>query len=368
MDSISEIKSGLSIFKNLYDNIRIVDPIKKEVIYRNTDKVYDSGSKCFEAWNRNKMCENCISMRAYVNNDTFVKIEYEREKIILIIATTVKIKDNMFVIEFIKDITQNNSTILKESKKNLHVEEIISSINESYVKDKLTGAYSKNYIYERLPVDISYNKFNKLALTVIIAEIDAFENIKDDYGKEIGDKVLTYFSSIVQKTLCQSTNWLGRYDEAKFIIILNDTKLKDAYLVVRDIKENLEKNEFKYKNASINVSASFENYSFTDYTRGLSDILWEIHNYINKVNFKERNTDFHKLHNVNESSINYNQNNDFRLLKLNRQINELRETLGEICSTEDINESEPERLFISECLDELIVKYMKEADKDKKGL
>lgn len=49
---------------------------------------------------------------------------------------------------------------------------------------------------------------------------------------------------------------------------------------------------------------------------------------------------------------------DIKLSKLNRQINEVREILNEICCTVDITETD--RLIISQYLDNLIVKYMKE--------
>ncbi|MBZ9689263.1 Spo0E family sporulation regulatory protein-aspartic acid phosphatase [Clostridium estertheticum] len=44
--------------------------------------------------------------------------------------------------------------------------------------------------------------------------------------------------------------------------------------------------------------------------------------------------------------------------ELNKRINELRDTLNEICCTDQNTEVEEERLITSRNLDELIVKYM----------
>jgi hypothetical protein len=49
--------------------------------------------------------------------------------------------------------------------------------------------------------------------------------------------------------------------------------------------------------------------------------------------------------------------------KLYNNIEELRETLNEICCTVTEEEKDKERLKVSMALDELIVKYMKEINK-----
>lgn len=49
-----------------------------------------------------------------------------------------------------------------------------------------------------------------------------------------------------------------------------------------------------------------------------------------------------------------------KLAILNKRINEIRETLNEICSTLDESDTSKERLLVSQYLDELIVEYMNE--------
>jgi hypothetical protein len=49
--------------------------------------------------------------------------------------------------------------------------------------------------------------------------------------------------------------------------------------------------------------------------------------------------------------------------KLNKNIEELRDVLNEICCTVEENKNSEERLIVSKCLDELIVDYMKELNK-----
>lgn len=67
----------------IYDAIRIVDPIRKKVYYFfSKEKEYiEEENSCYEFWNQNKMCSNCVSMRAYTQNETFVKIEYNGDNV-----------------------------------------------------------------------------------------------------------------------------------------------------------------------------------------------------------------------------------------------------------------------------------------------
>jgi two-component system, cell cycle response regulator len=51
------------------------------------------------------------------------------------------------------------------------------------------------------------------------------------------------------------------------------------------------------------------------------------------------------------------------LERINKNIEELRDILNEICCTITEDEKDKERLTVSEALDELIVQYMKEINK-----
>ena len=129
MDLLEQVKERLSVFKNLYDVVRIVDPIKKSTIILIDDIAEDCNVRCYELWRKEQICENCISMRAYANNDTFIKIEYDKEKIILIIATPVEIEGNLVIVEILKDISENGSVSSRLTGSSELIEELVSSIN-----------------------------------------------------------------------------------------------------------------------------------------------------------------------------------------------------------------------------------------------
>ena len=105
--SIDVLVHSMPVIKNLYDVIRIVDPMKKQILDLNLSKVADLESSCYDFWKRGKVCSNCVSARAYKENETFVKIEYNGEKVYMITAIPVQLEDTLAVVELLKDITNN---------------------------------------------------------------------------------------------------------------------------------------------------------------------------------------------------------------------------------------------------------------------
>lgn len=88
----------------LFHHVRIVDPIKKIVIEENGEKTTEN-KKCFYLYNRDTICENCISIRAYNENTSVMKLEYIDNNIYMIMATPVNKQESTYVIETIRDIS-----------------------------------------------------------------------------------------------------------------------------------------------------------------------------------------------------------------------------------------------------------------------
>lgn len=87
------------------------------------------------------------------------------------------------------------------------------------------------------------------------------------------------------------------------------------------------------------------------------DAIEEIISSMNEQEVKDEITGLYNQGDINFEKV---EQKDIKLYKLNRQINEVREILNEVCCTVNIAEAVDDRLIISQYLDDLIVKYMKE--------
>jgi two-component system, cell cycle response regulator len=260
MDIINQVEDRLSIFKNLYDNIRIVDTVNKKVLFNKELGKQIKKANCYCFWNRDVICKNCISMRAYLEDDTFVKLEYVNEKVFMVIATPIVIEENRYIVEILKDISKNGY-VHNEKIEGLEEELLIGQMNERIIKDELTGIYNRRYIEERLPVDVNNSAFIGQPIALIIADIDFFKNVNDKYGHIIGDKVLKDFAKLLKNSIRKDTDWIGRYGGDEFLILLNNTNTEDAFTISEKLRKLVEETDFCFDNLTIKITSSFGVYS-----------------------------------------------------------------------------------------------------------
>lgn len=288
MEVIEEIEDMLSGFKNLYDSIRVVYPFNKEVLLNEKSTKQSINKNCYCLWKKDTFCENCISMRAYLENDTFVKLEYLNDQVYLIIATPLLIRGNRYIVEIIKNISktgymQNIKTGSLEGQQSL-----IYQMNEKIIKDELTDTYNRRYIDERLPVDINNSTYIGEPLSVIMADIDFFKKVNDQYGHVIGDKVLKEFAKLIKKSI-RNTDWVGRYGGEEFLIVLNNTNTKEAYEKSEELRKLVEKNEFCFDNLTIKITASFGVYSINNIRLDSENLISNVDKNLYKAKRSGRN-------------------------------------------------------------------------------
>lgn len=91
----------------------------------------------------------------------------------------------------------------------------------------------------------------------------------------------------------------------------------------------------------------------------LNESSYTMEELISSMNEKTVKDKFTVLYNQRYINFKNVEPKDINLSKLNRQINEVREILNEVCCTADTTEAVNDRLIISQYLDELITEYMK---------
>lgn len=262
MDVLAEVKDRLSIFKNLYDVIRLVNPATNKVINNNCEKLSNKSGFCYDIWKRSEKCENCISKIAYKTDETAIKIEYSNGKVTLVTAAPVVINENKYVVEMIKDISNRGKVSNMDTSYEEAVEDFLNASKERTFKDGLTGVYNKSYIYKRLPEDLNRGERENQPTTVIMIDLDYFKDVNDTYGHVIGDKVLKDFSSMVKEYVRSgSMDWIGRYGGEEFILVLNNCDGDVAKSIAERIRKKINSSIFQYGDIKIKITCSIGVYS-----------------------------------------------------------------------------------------------------------
>lgn len=109
--------------------------------------------------------------------------------------------------------------------------------------DPLTGCSNRTQLNENLS-EAAYNSHRyRIPASIIILDIDHFKAINDTQGHSGGDKILVAFSGLLQSRIRQSDK-LFRYGGEEFIILLPNTRIKDAYALAEQIREEIEAHDF----------------------------------------------------------------------------------------------------------------------------
>ncbi|MDF2605975.1 MAG: putative signal transduction protein [Bacillales bacterium] len=247
----------LKAFENMYDFMRFVDPVKKRVITFTGDEVNVSSDRCFDTWEKGRICNNCISIRAYNDNQTYVKIEYSTKRVFMVTAMPIELNDRNIVLEIMKDATKSIVIENVVSKSSIEIHSLIDQLNAVALKDPLTEGYNRRFINERLPIDILDSVMSEKNLTLIMCDLDNFKNINDSYGHLAGDNVIKRFNKIIEYCLRKNDDWSARFGGEEFIVCLKNTDVEQASHVAERIRKTLEEECFLFSNESVRVTASF---------------------------------------------------------------------------------------------------------------
>ena len=100
--------------------------------------------------------------------------------------------------------------------------------------DNLTGLFNRNYLEYLLDSEFHKARQEKTNFIVIMADVDKFKSINDNYGHVIGDVVLR---SVAQKLAenIRGTDLVGRYGGDEFIVVLSRSSPDEAQKIAQRI-------------------------------------------------------------------------------------------------------------------------------------
>lgn len=160
-------------------------------------------------------------------------------------------------------IARQVSILVEKSRLYQHIYEInsqltsaLKELKEQSSRDSLTGLLHRGAIMEFLRNTIEKCSRNKQPMVTILADIDYFKRVNDTYGHLMGDAVLKEVSNTLISQL-RSYDSVGRYGGEEFLIILGETNMTDALLIVERIRRAISMLEFKQNEITFFVTMSF---------------------------------------------------------------------------------------------------------------
>ena len=90
-----------------------------------------------------------------------------------------------------------------------------------------------------------------------MCDIDHFKNINDTYGHQCGDEVLKTLVRSISEVIRADTDWLARYGGEEFLIVLPETRLRNASGLAERLRKNIANNSIKIQEDKISITVSF---------------------------------------------------------------------------------------------------------------
>jgi len=112
-------------------------------------------------------------------------------------------------------------------------------IKQNAMFDQLTGLYNRHYFIKRFEEEIERSKRYKHPLSVLMLDLDNFKKYNDKYGHNKGDTLLKSNSYIILGST-RKIDVVARWGGEEFLILLPETKGRDAYVVAERIRANIE--------------------------------------------------------------------------------------------------------------------------------
>jgi len=209
-----------------------------------------------------------------VNQGKFVKereIEYKRKDNSTFFGLLTMVKtlynNQEVLLSCVSDITErkNNLETLKKSKSeiekiNNELLKMNAILHGKSIRDGLTNLYNHQYINELLELEIDKANNLNTSICLLMLDIDFFKRVNDNFGHQIGDKVLVTLSNLIELNVGE-LDLVGRYGGEEFIVVLPGITLDKAHQIANKIRLSIQNFDFELIDLSVTISIGLTEYN-----------------------------------------------------------------------------------------------------------
>lgn len=133
---------------------------------------------------------------------------------------------------------------------------LIHQLRDASLTDELTGMMNRRGFKDVTKYEFNRFSRTKKGFTFVLGDIDYFKIVNDNYGHDTGDFVLKIVAKILTEGI-RDIDTSARWGGEEFVLLLPETDLEQAEIVLERIRTDIELKEFKFNKHIFHITMSF---------------------------------------------------------------------------------------------------------------
>ncbi len=131
----------------------------------------------------------------------------------------------------------------------------LQQLSNRMQEDALTGALNRRGLDNAFEREAARADRRRSGMCVALLDIDNFKKLNDTYGHQTGDEALVHLTQLVQRNI-RPHDVLARYGGEEFVILLPDTGIDEASVVLTRLQRELTKEYFLHGQEKLLITFS----------------------------------------------------------------------------------------------------------------
>lgn len=142
------------------------------------------------------------------------------------------------------------------AKRHRELGEALEMITQLAREDSLTGLLNRRGLLELAEREIQRSRRTSEPLSLVMADIDDFKQLNDQYGHAIGDEVLRHLARRIEQAV-RELDIIGRWGGEEFVFLLPRTDIAEARHVVERVRRQVVASPIDTEDGAFPVTLTF---------------------------------------------------------------------------------------------------------------